>query len=78
MDDYHPMDEVSYVSHVTLGATYEDVATGRIGTATAIQFVHSATPTVKLEWRDADQVRDLWVAAGRLRRYEDVSNGAAI
>ena len=67
-----------YESHVAIGKEYADRATGRIGTATAINFRLGEQATVRLEWRAGDQQREQWIAAGRLDEYFSDGNGVAI
>jgi hypothetical protein len=69
---------VNYISKVVLGERYEDIATGRIGTATAVNFKMCVDPTVQLEWRNGDTQKDAWFIEGRLREYSDVGSGEAL
>ncbi len=67
-----------YKSHLILGERYEDVATGRIGTVTAIQFRLGEGANAKLEWRTGDKQADMWVAASRLVEYESQQSGDSL
>ncbi len=67
-----------YTSHVVLGEQYEDVATGRIGTVTAIQFRLGEGANAKLEWRTGEKQADMWVAASRLDEYESQQTGESL
>jgi hypothetical protein len=57
---------------------YEDIATGRIGTATAVDFKLGGNPLVRLEWRNGDNQKEIWYNEGRLAMFKPEENGQSL